>query len=197
MEMNLGQLTVRQLDNITSKVGSHHIHGPVFFREETKTKNMARLQRWIAKSGGTPALAELERLVESALQERGRIQEVRSMTSPMPGTRFITRQEMEALPSYRYIYRAITLPHSSSVVAAPYTKDGHLSVDAIYNMLGWAGWKSSSLDPDEMAIASAIHGLPMGELLELNHGRRGNQPAFFPAALLETLALPVGRKELT
>lgn len=57
-------------------------------------------------------------------------------------------------------------------------------VDAVYNMSAWESWKSSSLDPTERRIAEEIDKLNLYELLRLNKGRRADQPALLPEALL-------------
>lgn len=97
-----------------------------------------------------------------------------------PSTRYITKKEFQNLPSYTVIERAVTYPYNYNKVCDPFTRDGYVSVAAIYNMSAWASWKSSSLDPREMAISRAIQGLHLLELKDLNQGRKSNQPAVFP-----------------
>ena len=97
--------------------------------------------------------------------------------------RHITRQEMESLPSYRLIKPAINFPFSPGHKCKPYTKNtknGLVTVAAIYNMSHWANWKSSSLGDRDRAIAYAIYDIPLHRLMEINEGRRMNQPALFP-----------------
>ena len=97
--------------------------------------------------------------------------------------RHITRQEMESLPNYHLIKPAINYPFSPGRKCKPYTqntKNGLLTVAAIYNMSSWAHWKLSSLGDKDRAIANAIYDIPLYKLMEINEGRRMNQPALFP-----------------
>jgi len=102
------------------------------------------------------------------------------------GVKYITWKEFQALPTFDLIEPAVTYPYDYRKKCDPFTKDGYLSVAAIYNMSAWASWKSSSLDKREMAIARAIDALPLYELMRLNDGRRSNQPALFPIRLLKS-----------
>jgi hypothetical protein len=97
--------------------------------------------------------------------------------------RQITQQAMEQTPSYREIEPAITFRYDYTKQCNPFTRDGYVSVAAIYNMASWSSWKSSSLGLREQAVASGIAGLPLHTLMQLNQGRRSNQPALFPAWL--------------
>jgi len=108
----------------------------------------------------------------------------------VPGTRYIKWSDFTSLPSYSLISRAVSYPGDYHQRCDPQTKDGYVSVHAIYNMSAWAGWKSSSLDPQEMAIAMAIDKLPLHTLMQLNKGRRKDQPALFPAGLLPIREVP-------
>ena len=94
--------------------------------------------------------------------------------------RYITKQELQSLPSYPLVKRAITYPFDCRRKCKPFTKDGYVSVAAIYNMSTWANWKLSSLGDKDRAIANAIYGIPLYRLMEINKGRRINQPALFP-----------------
>ena len=94
--------------------------------------------------------------------------------------RYITKQELQSKRGYPLLERAISYPYRYDRKCAPFTKDGRLTVAAIYNMSAWASWKSSSLDDRDRAIAEAILGIPLHELMRLNEGRRGDQPALFP-----------------
>ena len=94
--------------------------------------------------------------------------------------RHITRREMESLPNYHLIKPAITFPFSPGRKCSPYTKDRLVTVAAIYNMSCWANWKISSLGDKDRAIANAIYDIPLHRLMEINEGRRMNQPALFP-----------------
>lgn len=92
----------------------------------------------------------------------------------------ISKEEFEKLPSYPYIEPAISLPFNPQCKCAPFTKDGYLSVAAIYNMSAWASWKSSSLGTSERVVAESIGDIPLYKLMQMNAGRRINQPALFP-----------------
>jgi hypothetical protein len=101
-----------------------------------------------------------------------------------PGTRYIKWKDFTSLHSYPLIERAVTYPHDYKRKCYPYTKDGYVSVDAIYNMSAWASWKSSSLGEADRKIAEAINALNLYHLMKLNEGRRMNKPALFPVGLL-------------
>ena len=108
--------------------------------------------------------------------------------------RHITRQEMESLPNYHLIKPAIHFPFNPSRKCKPYTKktkSGFLTVAAIYNMSAWAAWKSSSLGDKDRAIAYGICDIPLYKLMEINEGRRIDQPALFP----DGKELPIYKKE--
>jgi hypothetical protein len=177
----MGKVTKNELDSLVSDLSFRRDieERPVFFRDETKAYNVESLLRWARRVSPTSRNAFVDALVAKVKEK-----EAWPVTGPVPGTRYIARKDFEALPSYRYIARALSYPHDYRRKCDPFTRDGYLSVDAIYNLSAWASWKSSSLDPGEMATARAIHDLNLGELMRLNHGRRMNQPALFPAGML-------------
>ncbi len=101
--------------------------------------------------------------------------------------KYITKEEFESLPSYPWIEEALfygTDPEwqpGRTRKNWPYTRnDGYVTVQALYNLSRWASWKSSSLGREERDVATAIGDIPMYQLMELNKGRRMNQPALFP-----------------
>ena len=94
--------------------------------------------------------------------------------------RYITKRELQSKAGYPLLERAITYPFNYRRKCKPFTRDGYVSVAAIYNMSAWASWKSSSLDDRDRAIAGAILGIPLHVLMRINQGRRNNQPALFP-----------------
>ena len=101
--------------------------------------------------------------------------------------RYITKEEMESLPSYPWIEQALyygTDPEwqpGRTRRSWPCTRDDRcLTVQALYNLSRWSGWKSSSLGREERGMADAIGNIPLYQLMELSRGRRMNQPAFFP-----------------
>ena len=62
----------------------------------------------------------------------------------------------------------------------PFTKSGLVAVQALFNLSRWSSWKSSSLGDEERGIADSIGGMKLYKLMELNKGRRMNEPALFP-----------------
>ena len=106
--------------------------------------------------------------------------------------RYISKEELQSLPSYPYMEQAINFPHNPNQKCSPWTRDGNLSVAAIYNMSRWSSWKSSSLSDHERGVADEIGGLRLGSLMTLNQGRRMNQPALFP----EGDILPEGQEDI-
>ena len=102
--------------------------------------------------------------------------------------RYITKEEFESLPSYPWVEEAIyhsSTPeweqeHGGGRHNMPFTKNGLVAVQALWNLSRWENWKSSSLSREERDVAGSIGGLKLGHLMELNKGRRMNQPALFP-----------------
>jgi len=153
---------------------------PIYSRDETKVQNIEYLIKWMKRYPGKIAT----RLIIQRLEEKVKEKEVYPVRGPVSGTRYITWEDFTKLPGYPLIARAVNYPHDYRRKCSPYTKDGYISVDAIYNMSAWAGWKSSSLDPIEKQIADKIHELGLYQLMQLNKGRRQDQPALFPERLL-------------
>ncbi len=101
--------------------------------------------------------------------------------------RYIAKEEFESLPSYPFIEEALFFGTDPEWQPGrtrknwPYTRDDrYLTVQALYNLLRWSNWKSSSLGREERDIADSIGGMHLSQLRELNRGRRMNQPALFP-----------------
>jgi hypothetical protein len=189
----LERLTFGEIDELISRLSFIKLpggeEGPLFYRDKTKAENIAITVRWARRASAAGVAALMERL-GAALRKKEAEERVRKMEGPLPGTRFIRWEELEALPSFPLIRQAITFPFHPTRAASPKTRDGYVSVAAIYNMSRWASWKSSSLDPAEAAIAAAINRLPLGELMTLNMGRRMDQPAFFPIGLVLPREIP-------
>jgi hypothetical protein len=183
----LERLTFWELDELISRFSFVKLPGgeetPLFYRDRTKAENIAIVVKWARRASAAGVTALMERL-EAALRRKDERERVRKMKNPLPGTRFIRWTELERLPSFPLIKQAITFRFDPSRAASPITRDGYVSVAAIYNMSYWAGWKASSLDPSEAALARAINELPLGELMRLNEGRRIDQPAFFPVGFM-------------
>jgi hypothetical protein len=188
----LESLTVWELDRVMrfrSKLQGDE--GPFYDWYRTKAENIASVIRW-ARKASPENIRILMGELEAVLQEKRMRERVRAMKDPLPGTRFIRWKELQALPSFPLIREAITFRFDPSRVASPVTRDGYVSVAAIYNMSYWADWKARSLDPSEAALARAINELPLGELMSLNEGRRKDQPAFFPVGFMLPREIPRG-----
>jgi hypothetical protein len=183
----LWRLTFWELDELVSGFSFVKLPGdeetPPFYRDKTKAENIAIVVRWARRASAAGIAAFMERL-EAALRQKDSEELIRRMKRPLPGTRFIRWAELEKMPSFPLIKRAITFRFDPSRAASPVTRDGYVSVAAIYNMSYWADWKARSLDPSEAALARAINELPLGELMALNRGRRTDQPAFFPVGFM-------------
>jgi len=163
---------------------------PFFDRYRTKGENITSIVRWARKASRESIRLLMEEL-EAALRKKEAVERIRKMEGPLPGTRFIRWEELETLPSFPLIQQAIMFRFDPRRAASPKTRDGYVSVAAIYNMSRWASWKYSSLDPAEAALAKAIDRLPLGELMRLNRGRRMDQPAFFPVGLMLPREIPI------
>jgi hypothetical protein len=180
----LGRLTIMELDEVMRcRFKFAEGGGPFYDWYKTKAQNIASIVRW-ARTAPRENIRLLMEDLEVVLRQKDMTERIRAMNNPLPGTRFIRRDELESLPSFPLIQRAIRFPYHHSRVASPWTRDGYVSVAAIYNLVSWASWKSSSLDPHEKAIATAIKQLPLEELMRLNRGRRMDQAAFFPAGFI-------------
>lgn len=104
--------------------------------------------------------------------------------------RYITKTELESLPSYPFIEDALyfgstpewDVANGARRSGMPFTRGNpsYVAVQAIYNLSRWESWKSSSLSADERSIAYSIGDLSLWQLMGLNKGRRMNQPALFP-----------------
>jgi len=107
--------------------------------------------------------------------------------------RYIAKEELQSLPGYPAIEEALfygtgwmsefePISDLDSLHRRrwPFTRRGYVAVQAIYNMYRWASTYSSSLGDYDRTLAGAIHGLGLGQLMELNTGRRMNEPALFP-----------------
>jgi len=151
----------------------------VFQSGATKRDMIPHIIRWLRRVS-TKDRVTLIKAIQARLAEK----EQYPVRGEVPGTRYIKWEEFTKLESYPLISRALHYPHDHRRKCSPVTKDGYVSLDAIYNMSAWSGWKSSSLDPREAEIASEIHGLRLGQIMSLNTGRRMDQPALFPEGML-------------
>jgi hypothetical protein len=152
------------------------LHSPVNATKEEMFRDIGRFIR----QADNEDKKKLIDAIQAKLAEKAQL----PVRGEVPNTRYIKWSDFSNLPSYPTISRAVHYPHNYKQKCHPMTKDGYVSVDAIYNMAAWANWKSSSLSPSEMATASAINNLPLLSLMQLNKGRRMDQPALFPAGLL-------------
>ena len=175
----LEKLTKYEIDDISRKLW-HDLDDFIVFQSGATKKDMINsLVRWFKRVSHKDRITFIK-AVQAKLAEKEQL----PVRGEVPGTRYIKWADFTSLPNYPLISRAVNHPHDHRRACKPYTKDGYLSVDAIYNMSSWAGWKSSSLDDRERAIARAIHDLPLGALMTLNKGRRMDQPALLPQGLL-------------
>ncbi|MFW6125465.1 MAG: DUF192 domain-containing protein, partial [Chloroflexota bacterium] len=176
----MSKVTTNELDNVVSKLSFELpvAEGPAFWRDKSKKYNMEYLLRW-ARRNPQHAHKLVQRL-EAIAEEKAAY----PVKGPVAGTRYITWDEFTALPSYPLIASAVDYPHDYRRKCSPVTKDGYLSVDAIYNMSAWAGWKSSSLGERDRRISEAIQELRLVDIMRLNKGRRADQPALFPERML-------------
>jgi hypothetical protein len=100
---------------------------------------------------------------------------------PVPNTHYLKWEYFKTLPSYPQVEEAVSLGWSTLRKCSPVTKDGFVSVDAIYNMDHWIGWKVNSQSSYERGMAQSMdEQLGLHTLKRLNQGRRMDQPALFP-----------------
>jgi len=182
----MSKVTKYELDSIVSHLAFETHDYPIYWRERSKQYNIDYLVKWTSRNPDATATRLLVEKLEATVGEKAAY----PVRGPVPGTRYISWEEFTNLPSYPLVARAVDYPHDYRRKSSPVTKDGYVSVDAIYNMSAWASWKSSSLGEEDRRIAEAIHtDLKLYELMKLNKGRRSDQPALFPAGLL-----PAGTK---
>lgn len=176
------KLTIPELDSLVSQwsLRARDLDAPVWFRDKSKAENFRYLLRWIRQTTQERRSAFVKDMQDIA--ERKATLPVRGT---VPGTRYIQWDDFVQLKGFPLLEQAITYPFTHTRVASPRTKDGYVSVAAIYNMSAWASWKSSSLGAREQALAREIQDrLGLLDLMRLNHGRRIDQPALFPAGML-------------
>lgn len=173
-EALLSQLTMHDLYELHQQLYHEYPTAPLWTTGVAKSQQVSNFTRWV--KGEPDKVARTMELVRSKLQEKQMVPK-----GLAEGTRYITREELEALPSFPELVEAMEFPFKAGK-CDPFTRDGkYVSVAAIYNMSAWAGWKSSSISEYERSKAEAVHGLHLGDLMTLNHGRRTDQPALFPA----------------
>lgn len=171
----LSQLTAHDLYELHQQLYHEYPTAPIWTTGATKPEQVRNFTRWV--KGDPGRVARTMELAKNRLKEKQMVPK-----GLAEGTRYITREELESLPSYPQLVEAIEFPFKAGK-CDPFTRDGkHVSVAAIYNMSAWAGWKSSSISEYERAKADAVSGLHLGDLMTLNKGRRIDQPALFPAA---------------
>lgn len=175
-EAKLSQLTMHDLYEIHTQLYSGYPTAPLWSTGVTKSQQVRNFTNWVR--GDPEKVAKVIDLIDKKIQEKKMVPK-----GLAEGTRYITKEELEALPSFSELVVAIEFPYRSGIKCDPFTRDEkYVSVAAIYNMSAWASWKSSSLSEYERAKAEAVNKLHLGDLMTLNHGRRMDQPAFFPAA---------------
>lgn len=174
-ESLLSQLTMHDLNKVHSQLYHEYSSAPIWDTGATKPDQIRNFTRWV--KGEPDKVARTMGLAREKIQEKKMIPK-----GLVEGTRYITRKELEALPSYPELVQAIEFPSQASK-RGPYTRDDkYVAVSAIYNMNAWASWKSSSLSDYERAKAAAVDDLHLGDLMTLNRGRRMDTPALFPAS---------------
>jgi GNAT superfamily N-acetyltransferase len=177
-EDKLNQLTRHDLYELHGQLYSQFDTSPSWDTGGTKSTNIRSFTYWV--KGHKDRIDAVLELVDKKLAEKAQY----PVSGPVPGTKYISWKEFTALPSYPLIANAVSFRHDYRRQCSPVTKDGYVSVDAIYNMSAWANWKSSSLGESERRIANEIDNLHLYDLMKLNKGRRMNQPALFPEGLL-------------
>lgn len=176
----LSKLTAHDIDSMREDLYREFDSSPIWDTGGTKAQNIGNYLSWVrGDPSRVSAVVDLanKKIGEKAIQPR---------TGPVPNTHYITWNEFTGLSSYKDIAEAVEFRYDpqSGPKNNPITKDGFVSVYAIYNMSAWASWKSSSLSEYERSKAEAIQKLGLGSLMELNSGRNMNQPALFPAGML-------------
>ena len=176
----LSKLTANDIDNIRTDLNREFYSSPLWDTGGTKAQNIDHYINWVR--GNPSRLAAVVDLTNKKIGEKT----MQPTRGPVPNTHYITWDEFTKLSSYKEIAEAVDFRYdpSSGPKNNPITKDGFVSVYAIYNMSAWASWKSSSLSEYERTKAEAIQKLGLGSLMQLNEGRIMNQPALFPAGML-------------
>jgi len=104
--------------------------------------------------------------------------------------RYVRWTEMRNHPLYSLLEHALTFPYDYNKKCSPQTRDGYfVSVAAIYNLSRWGNWKSSSLGKDEREVSVLIDHLHLLELMNMNKGRKSQEPANFPDGELFPIVL--------
>lgn len=179
-ELLLSKLTTRDLDSMHTELYREFGSYPVWDTGGTKAQNIAHFTYWV--KGHPDRVAAVVNLADKKLGERY----MAPTSGPVPNTRYITWKDFTSLPSYKEIAEAVEYRYDPNAGNRynPVSKDGYVSVYAIYNMSAWSSWKSSSLSEYERVKANAIGKLHLSDLMALNAGRRMDQPALFPMGML-------------
>jgi len=173
-ESILGQLTVHDLYQLHSQLYSQFETAPVWDTGATKPAQVRNFTYWVKDHPGN--LNTIITMTNQLIQKK----EMAPVRGPVPGTRYILWSDLEKMKSYPDLAEAINFHQYGSSK----TKDGYISVHAIYNMSAWENWKSSSLSGADRAKAEAVGKLNLLALMRLNEGRRKDQPALFPERML-------------
>ena len=177
----LSKLTVEDLSKLNQDMYMKFDTSPIWDTGGTKAQNIRHITKWV--KGDPERIKVIVELAEKRIAEKAS----EPTRGPAPSTYYVSWLEFIQLPSYRLVSEAIKYRYDprSGPKCNPVTKDGYLSVYAIYNMSAWASWKSSSLSHYEMEAANAISRLHLGDLMKLNKGRRMDQPALFPLQMFK------------
>jgi len=169
--------TMNDLYAVRQQMGSKFgfMNVPVWDTGNTKAEQVRHFTYWVKENPGK--LQELLAIVKEVSDKRA----MTPVRGPVPNTHYIKWSDISKLPGFQFLWSALNY----ELRGKSQTRDGYLSVAAIYNMSAWANWKSSSLSNEERANANAIDNqLNLGALMKLNEGRRRDQPALFPQNLL-------------
>jgi hypothetical protein len=173
-EAILSQLTMQDLYHLQEELSRKFFSSPSLGSGDTKSVQIRHFTYWVKENPGH--LNDIISMSNALIQKKA----MAPVRGPVSGTHYIAWADFQKLHSYPELAQAITFEQSGS----PVTRDGYVSVHAIYNMSAWENWKSSSLSAHDRALASAIGNLNLLALMRLNEGRRKDQPALFPENLL-------------
>jgi len=176
----LMKLTAHDIDNMRDTLYLEFDSYPTRYYG-SKAEEVDSYVKWVR--GNPSRVSAVVDLANKKLGEKA----IQPKTGPVPNTKYISWKDFTSLQSYNEIAEAVEFGYDSksgSNKNNPITKDGYVSVYAIFNMSRWASWKSSSLSGYERAKSEGIENLSLVDLMKLNEGRNMNQPALFPIGML-------------
>lgn len=179
-EAIINKLSVSELDHLRQELYSKFQDAPTSYTGVPKITIIHSFTYWV--KGHPDRVDTVLKAVDTILANKKAIQ-----SDNVPGTHFIKWEDFMNIQSVKdnpVIIEAINFKGTQLRKYNPVTRDGYLSVDALYNMSRWANWKCSSLSSWERDMAQNIDKLMLSELMKLNQGRRADQAALFPVRLL-------------